>query len=107
MVHVPYRGEGPALVDLIAGQVPVMIPSLPPSIEFIKAGRLRPLAVTMGSPSEALPDVPVMSRFVPTYEASAWVGFVAPKNTPAQIVSLLNKELNEGLDNARIRIRLL
>jgi tripartite-type tricarboxylate transporter receptor subunit TctC len=74
MVHVPYRGEGPALVDLIAGQIPMMIPSLPPSIEYIKAGRLRPLAVTVASRDEALSEIPTMNSFLPAYEANAWVG---------------------------------
>jgi tripartite-type tricarboxylate transporter receptor subunit TctC len=83
-----------------------MIPSLPPSIEFIKGGKLRALAVTTASRTDALPDVPVVRRFVPEYEASAWVGFTAPKDTPSQIVSLLNKEINAGLDSARIRARL-
>jgi tripartite-type tricarboxylate transporter receptor subunit TctC len=82
LVHVHYRGAGPALVDLLAGQVQVMFNSLPASIEYIKAGTLRPLAVTTATRSEALPDLPNVGEFVPGYEASGWYGIGAPKNTP-------------------------
>ena len=94
MVHVPYRGAAPALTDLLGGQVQVMFDPLPASIEYIRAGKLRALAVTTATRSEALPDIPTVGDFVPGYEASAWYGIGAPKNTPAEIVDKLNKEIN-------------
>jgi tripartite-type tricarboxylate transporter receptor subunit TctC len=105
MLHVPYRGEGPALTDLIGGQVQVMIPSLPPSIEHIRAGKLRPLAVTAAKPVDALPGIPTIGESVPGYEGNAWVGVGAPKNTPAEIVIKLNQEINLGLIDKRISDR--
>ena len=96
MVHVPYRGAAPALTDLLGGQVQVMFATLPSSIEHIRAGKLRALAVTTATRSEALPDVPPVSDFVPGYEASTWSGVGAPKNTPAEIVDKLNKAINAG-----------
>ena len=92
MVHVPYRGSAPALTDLLGGQVQVMFDALPASIEYIKAGKLRPLAVTTAARSDALPDIPPLGDFVPGYEASAWQASCAPKNTPAEIIDKLNKE---------------
>src|SRR5215469_13202262 len=86
MVHVPYRGDAPALTDLISGQVQVMFPNTVSSIEHIRAGRLRALAVTTATRSDALPDLPTVGEFVPGYESSAWFGIGAPKNTPAEIV---------------------
>jgi tripartite-type tricarboxylate transporter receptor subunit TctC len=106
MVHVPYRGAAPALTDLISGQVQVMFGPLPPSIEFVRAGKLRALAVTTMTRSEALPDVPTVDEFVPGYEASGWNGIGAPKNTPAEIIDKLNREINAALADADIRARL-
>jgi tripartite-type tricarboxylate transporter receptor subunit TctC len=106
MVHVPYRGGAPALTDLIAGQVQVMFISPVGSIEYIRAGKLRALAVTTATRSEALPDVPAMSDFVPGYEAGAWFGIGAPKGTPPEAVDRLNKEINSGLANPKIKARL-
>ena len=106
MVHVPYRGAAPALTDLLGGQVQVMFAAMPASIEYIKAGKLRALAVTTATRSEALPDIPTVGDFVPGYEASAWYGVGAPKNTPAEIVDKLNKEINAGLADPKIKARL-
>ena len=94
MVHVPYRGAAPALTDLLGGQVQVMFDTMPSSIEHIRAGKLRALAVTTATRSEALPDVPTVAEFVPGYEASGWFGVGAPKNTPAEIIDRLNREIN-------------
>jgi tripartite-type tricarboxylate transporter receptor subunit TctC len=105
MLHVPYRGEGPAITDLIGGQVQVMIPSLPPSIEHIRAGKLRPLGVTAAKPLDALPGVPTIGEFVPGYEGNAWVGVGAAKDTPTEIVNKLNQEINAGLTEKRISDR--
>jgi tripartite-type tricarboxylate transporter receptor subunit TctC len=105
MVHVPYRGGGPAITDLIAGQVQVYFASTPSSIEYIKAGRLRALAVTTAARSEALPDIPTVAEFVPGYEASYWTGIGAPKATPAAIVEKLNKEINAGLADPNMKAR--
>jgi tripartite-type tricarboxylate transporter receptor subunit TctC len=106
MVHVPYRGDAPALTDLMAGQVQVMFASMLASIEYIKAGRLRALAVTTASRSEALPTVPTVGDFVPSYEASGWFGVVAPKNTPTEVIARLNSEINAGLADPKLRARL-
>ena len=106
MVHVPYRGAAPALTDLLGGQVQVMFDLMPSSIEYIKAGKLRALAVTTATRSEALPDIPTVGDFVPGYEASAWFGIGAPKNTPAEIVDRLNKEINAALADPKIKARL-
>jgi tripartite-type tricarboxylate transporter receptor subunit TctC len=105
-VHVPYRGAAPALTDLIGGQVQVMFGEMPPSIEFIKAGKLRALAVTTVARSEALPDLPSVSDFVPGYESSAWYGVGAPKNTPVEIVQKLSKEINAALADPKMKARL-
>jgi tripartite-type tricarboxylate transporter receptor subunit TctC len=106
MVHVPYRGGGPAVTDLIAGQVQVYFASTVASIEYIRAGRLRALAVTAATRSDALPDIPTVAEFVPGYEASTWYGVGAPKATPAEIVEKLNKEINAGLADPKIKARL-
>jgi tripartite-type tricarboxylate transporter receptor subunit TctC len=106
MVHVPYRSAGLALTDLLAGQVQVGFPSLPSAIEYVRAGKLRALAVTTATRSEALPDVPSVGEFVPGYEASGWFGIGAPKNTPADIVEKLNKEVNAGLADPKLKARL-
>jgi len=97
IVHVPYRGGGPALVDLMSGRVQLMFDNLPTSLEFIKAGKLRPLAVTTAQRSPVVPDLPTVADFVPGYEASAWYGLVAPKGTPAAIVDKLNTAVNAML----------
>jgi tripartite-type tricarboxylate transporter receptor subunit TctC len=106
MRHVPYRGEGPALTDLLGGQVQVMFDSMPSSIEYIRAGKLRALGVTTADQSAALPDLPTVGNFVPAYEASAWLGVGAPRNTPTDIVDKLNKEINSGLSDPKIKARL-
>ena len=106
MVHVPYRGAAPALTDLLGGQVQVMFDTMPSSIEYIRAGKLRALAVTTATRSEALPDIPTVGDFVPGYEASAWYGIGAPKNTPAEIIDKLNKEINAGLADPKMKARL-
>ena len=103
MVHVPYRGAAPALTDLLGGQVQVMFAPLSSSIEYIKAGKLRALAVTTATRSEALPDIPTVGEFVPGYEASTWSGVGAPKDTPAEIVEKLNKEINAASPIPRSR----
>jgi tripartite-type tricarboxylate transporter receptor subunit TctC len=105
MVHVPYRGGGTALPDLLAGQVQVMFPSMSSSIEYVRTGKLRALAVTTVMRSEALPDLPTVAEFVPGYEASYWAGLGAPKNTPADIVDRLNKEINAGLADPKLKAR--
>jgi tripartite-type tricarboxylate transporter receptor subunit TctC len=105
MVHVPYRGGGPALADLIAGHVQVGFISMPSSIEYVRAGKLRALAVTTATRSDALADIPTVGEFVPGYEASLWLGVGAPKSTPAEIVENLNKEINAGLADPKIKAR--
>jgi len=104
--HVPYRGAAPALTDLLGGQVQMMFATMPASIEYVRAGRLRPLAVTGNRPSEMLNGVPTVSETVPGFEASAWYGIGAPKNTPAEIVDRLNKEINAALADPKILARL-
>ncbi len=106
MVHVPYRGGGPALTDLIAGQVQVMFFGTIGSVEHIKTGKVRALAVTTATRADVLPDIPTVADFVPGYEASIWFGVVAPKNTPAEIVDRLNREINAGLADPAIKARL-
>jgi tripartite-type tricarboxylate transporter receptor subunit TctC len=106
MLHVPYRGGGPALTDLLGGQMQVMFVTPVSSIEYIKTGRLRALAVTAATRSDALPDIPAVGEFVPGYEASVWFGVGAPKATPAEIVEKLNKEINAGLADPKTKARL-
>jgi tripartite-type tricarboxylate transporter receptor subunit TctC len=106
MVHVPYRGSTPALTDVLGGQVQVIFDATPSSLPHIRAGKLRPLAVTTATRMEILPDVPTVGEFVPGYEASAWWGVGAPKATPAEIVEKLNKEINAGLADPKIKARL-
>jgi tripartite-type tricarboxylate transporter receptor subunit TctC len=105
MIHVPYRGGAPAMTDLMAGHIEVVFNPLPESMEFIKAGNLRSLAVTSATRSEALPDTPTVGDFVPGFEASAIQGIGAPRNTPAGIVDKLNKEINAGLADAKLKAR--
>jgi len=106
LVHVAYRGDGPAMADLIGGQVQVGFATMTASIGHIRSGKLRPLAVTTATRSDALPDVPTVGDFVPGFEASSWFGVAAPKGTPAAIIDGLNKEINAGLADVRIRARL-
>jgi tripartite-type tricarboxylate transporter receptor subunit TctC len=106
MVHVPYRGGGPALADLLGGQVQVMFPTTASSIGYLKAGKLRALAVTTTTRSQVLPDVPVVGEFVPGYEASFWFGIGAPRNTPAGVVDMLNREINAALADPNIKAKL-
>jgi tripartite-type tricarboxylate transporter receptor subunit TctC len=106
MVHVPYRSGGPALTDLLGGQVQVMFPAIVSSIEYIRAGRLRALAVTAATRSDALPDIRTVAEFVLDYEASNWFGVCAPNAIPAEIVEKLNKEINAGLADPKIKARL-
>jgi tripartite-type tricarboxylate transporter receptor subunit TctC len=106
MLHVPYRGGGPTLTDLLAGQVQVMFPTLGSSIGYVKSGKLRGLAVTGATRSEALPDIPRVGEFVPGYEASGWQGIGAPKNTPTEVVDKLNMEINAALADPKLNARL-
>jgi len=103
---VPYRGGGPALADLMGGQVQLFFGTTASTIELIRSGKLRALAVTTAARSEALLDVPTVSEFVPGYEASSWYGIGAPKDTPAEIIDRLNKEINAGLADPKIKARL-
>jgi tripartite-type tricarboxylate transporter receptor subunit TctC len=106
VVHVPYRGGGPALADLLGGQVQVYFGPMSQSIEYIKTGKLRALAVTTATRSEALPDIPAMGDFVPGYEAGSLYGIGAPRGTPAGIVDKLNKEVNAALADPNFKARL-
>jgi len=106
MLHVPYRGDGPALTDLLAGQVQVLFGNMPASLQHVRAGRLRALAVTTRARAEALPDVPAMGEIVPGYEASAFIGICAPANTPDDIVAKLNAEIHAALADPTIKARL-
>src|SRR4051812_41922016 len=106
VVHVPYRGAAPALTDLLGGQVDAYIGATPTLVEYVRTGKLRALAVTTTTRSEALPDIPTVGEFVPGYEASAWFGVGAPKKPPAEIVDKLNKEINGALVDSKIRAAL-
>jgi tripartite-type tricarboxylate transporter receptor subunit TctC len=106
MVHVPYRGGAPMLIDLLRGQVDVAFDNLRGSIEHIRAGKLRALAITTATRSAALPDVPTLGETLPGFEASAWNGVGAPKNTSAEIVDKLNKEINAALADPKIKERI-
>jgi tripartite-type tricarboxylate transporter receptor subunit TctC len=106
IVHVPYRGSALALTDVLAGQVQMIFIAPSTAIEYIRAGTLRPLAVTTATRWSAIPEIPPMSEFVPGYETSTWFGIVAARNTPAGIIELLNKEINAGLADPRIEARL-
>jgi tripartite-type tricarboxylate transporter receptor subunit TctC len=105
MIHVPYRGAAPALTDMLGGQVQVMFDNIPSSIGYVRAGKLRALAVTGATRSALLPDVPTVGDFIPGYEASAWYGIGAPKDTPAEIVAKLNMEINAGLADPKLKAR--
>jgi tripartite-type tricarboxylate transporter receptor subunit TctC len=106
MVHVPYRGGGPALADLMGGQVQLFFGTTASTIQLIKSGKLRALAVTTAERSTALPDIPTVAEIVPGYEASSWYGIGAPRNTPPEIIERLNKEINAGLADPKIKARL-
>jgi tripartite-type tricarboxylate transporter receptor subunit TctC len=106
MVHVPYRGAAASLTDLLGGQVQVMFDNMPSSIEYVRAGKLRPLAVTTAQRSFALPDVPTIGEFLPGYEVSAWFGVAAPKATPPEIVNRLNREINAGLADPKLKTKI-
>ena len=106
LVHVPYRGGAPALTDLLAGQVHMMLPAPAAAIEYIRNGTLRALAVTTATRSEALPQVPTIGEFVPGYQADTWFGVVAPRSTPGELVDKINREINSGLADSKMRARL-
>ncbi len=106
MHHVPYRGSAPALVDLLSGEVQAMFDLMPASIGYIRDGKLRALAVTTSLPSEALPDLPTVSQFVAGYEASTWNGVCVPRSTPAEIIGILNSQINTALADPNIKARL-
>jgi tripartite-type tricarboxylate transporter receptor subunit TctC len=105
MLHVPYRGQGPALSDLLGGQVQVLFATTPGTVDYIRTGKLRALAVTTASRAEVLPELPTVADFVPGYEASQWYGVGAPKSTPAEIIDRLNKEINAALTDTRMKVR--
>jgi tripartite-type tricarboxylate transporter receptor subunit TctC len=107
MTHVPYRGAAPALTDLLGAQVQVVFSSMPAAVEYVRANKLRALAVTSAARSEALPEVPTVDDLFPGYEASQWYGVGAPKNTPAEIVNRLNREINAALDDPKMRSRMI
>jgi tripartite-type tricarboxylate transporter receptor subunit TctC len=106
IVRVHYRGDGPAMADLIAGQVQVGFATMTASIGHIRGGQLRPLAVCTLKPSDALPGIPTVAEFIPGFEASSWFGIAAPKGTPADIIETLNRETNAGLADPTIKARL-
>src|SRR5216684_2380058 len=105
MVHVPYRGQGPALTDLLGGQVQVLFATTPGTTDYVRTGRLRALAVTTASRAEVLPELPTVGDFVPGYESSQWYGLGAPRSTPAEIIDRLNREINAGLADSKMRAR--
>jgi tripartite-type tricarboxylate transporter receptor subunit TctC len=107
LVHVPYRGGAPATTDLVGGHIQAIFSPVSESIEHIKAGKLRPLAVTTTSRLDVLPDVPTVADFVPGYEASGFAGIGVPRNTPAEIIDMLNKELNAGLADSKVKARIV
>jgi tripartite-type tricarboxylate transporter receptor subunit TctC len=106
IVHVPYRGQAPALVDLLGGQIQLMFDTVPAALPSLKAGKLRPLAVTITRRFDAMPELPVMADFVPGYESSAIYGMMAPKATPTDILDRLNQEVNAGIADAKMKARI-
>jgi tripartite-type tricarboxylate transporter receptor subunit TctC len=106
LVHVPYRGAGPAVADLLGGRVQVAFVGPASSIDHIRAGTLRALGVTSAARWEGLPDVPAVAEFIPGYEATSWFGFGAPKNTPADVIATLNREMNAGLADSKLKPRM-
>ena len=107
MTHVPYRGTGPAITDLLGGQVQVMFGSAPSSVQYVRSGQLRGLAVTSANRLEALPDVPAVGEFVPRFEATQWYGIGVPNGTPASIIELLNNEINAALRDQTMKAKLV
>jgi tripartite-type tricarboxylate transporter receptor subunit TctC len=107
LVHVPYRGGAPAATDLVAGHLQVIFAPVSESIQHIQAGKLRALAVTTAARLDVLPDVPTVAEFVPGYEASGFAGIGAPRNTPVEIIDMLNKELNAGLADSKVKARIV
>ena len=105
LVHIPYRGQGPALTDLLGGDVQVLFATAPGTTDYISTGKLRALAVTSAARAEVLPQLPMIADFVPGYEASQWYGISAPKNTPAEIVGKLNREINAGIADPAMKAR--
>ncbi len=105
LVHVPYRGNGPALLALLGGEVEVLFPTPPSSIEYIRAGKLRGLATTGATRSEAMPDLPTVAEFVPGYETNAWYGVGAPRGTPAEVIDRIEREINAGLADPKMKAR--
>jgi tripartite-type tricarboxylate transporter receptor subunit TctC len=105
LVHVPYRGNGPALVALLGGEVEVLFPTPPSSIEYIRTGKLRGLATTGAARPEALPDLPTVGEFVPGYETSAWYGVGVPRGTPAEVIDRIEREINAGLADPKMKAR--
>jgi tripartite-type tricarboxylate transporter receptor subunit TctC len=106
LVHVPYRGQGPALTDLLGGEVQVLFATAPGTTDYITTGKLRALAVTTAAPAEVLPELKTVGDFVPGYEASQWYGIGAPRNTPPEIVDKLNKEINAAISDPTMKARL-
>jgi tripartite-type tricarboxylate transporter receptor subunit TctC len=106
MIHVPYRGDAPALTDLIGGQVQVSFSGVISAIEYIRTGKVRALAITTTTRFESLPDIPTVGDFVPGYEASGWQGIGAPRNTPTEIIDILNKEINARLSDPKVKAQL-
>ena len=107
IVHVQYRGSAPALIDLVGGQMQMTFGPLSSSIEYVRAGKLRALAVSTASRSDALPDIPPLADFLPGFDVSGWFGIGAPRNTPAEIVEKLNKEINAGLADPKLKARVV
>jgi tripartite-type tricarboxylate transporter receptor subunit TctC len=105
MPHVPYPGDVPALNDLVAGKVQLQFSGLGAAMEYVKPGKVRALTVTTATRTEALPDIPTVGEFLPGYAAATWLGIGAPKNTPAEIVERLNKEINAGLADPNLKTR--
>jgi tripartite-type tricarboxylate transporter receptor subunit TctC len=106
LVHVPYRGGAPAIADLLGGQLQVMFDVMPDAIEYVRVGKLHPLAVTTATRFSVMPEIPTVSEFLPGYETSYWLGVGAPKSTPSEIIDKLNKEINAGLADAKLKARI-
>jgi tripartite-type tricarboxylate transporter receptor subunit TctC len=106
LVHIPYRGQGPALTDLLGGDVQVLFATAPGTTDYIRTGKLRALAVTSAARADVLPELPTVADFVPGYEASQWYGLAAPRNTPAEIVGRLNREINAAIADPGMKARL-
>jgi tripartite-type tricarboxylate transporter receptor subunit TctC len=105
MIHVPYRGQGPALSDLLGGQVQALFATTPGTVDYIRTGKLRGLAITTAARAEVLPELPPVGDFVPGYDASQWYGLGAPRNTSADIINRLNREINAALADPAMKVR--